>query len=128
VEVKVNLNMHVSVSTCHTKAMSTERPEGFAVYPRGYGPLFDRAARLFQADPRARGMWLHGALARGAADAGSDLDIDVAVADETFDEFAASWRDWLAEITPTVSALPVPGLPGSFYALTPNLRTPRRHM
>ena len=89
------------------------------MYPEGYGLLLDRATQLFQADPRVRGMWLHGALARGAADAGSDLDIDIAVADEAFDEFAASWRSWLAEITPTVSALPVPGLPGSFYTLTP---------
>jgi hypothetical protein len=64
-------------------------------------------------------MWLHGALARGAADPGSDLDIDIAVVDDEFDAFATSWREWLAEITPTVSVLPVAGLPGSFYALTP---------
>jgi predicted nucleotidyltransferase len=50
------------------------------VYPEGYGLLLDRATQLFQADPRVRGMWLHGALARGAADSGSDLDIDIAVA------------------------------------------------
>ncbi|MGH3188796.1 MAG: hypothetical protein ACRDPY_08365 [Streptosporangiaceae bacterium] len=34
-------------------------------------------------------MWLHGALARGMADAASDLDVAVAVADESLDEFAA---------------------------------------
>ena len=64
-------------------------------------------------------MWIHGAMARGAADAGSDLDIDIAVRDEDFDAFASTWRDWLGEISPTVSAIPLPGMPGSFYALTP---------
>ncbi len=99
--------------------MTIHRPCELVVLPTGYGPLFERAAALFEADPRVRGMWLHGALARGGADAGSDLDIDIAVTDEDFDVFAAGWREWLAEITPTVSAVPIPGGPGSFYALTP---------
>lgn len=99
--------------------MTIERPAALSVYPAGYGALFDRAAALFEADPRVRGMWLHGALARGAADAGSDLDIDIAVVDESFDDFAGNWREWLAAITPTVSAVPIPGATGSFYALTP---------
>jgi len=94
------------------------RPAALAVLPEGYGPLFDRAAAVFDADERVRGMWLHGALARGQADAASDLDISVAVADESFDEFAASWRDWLAAITPTLTARPLAA--GSFYALTPS--------
>ena len=47
------------------------------------------------------------------------MDVDIAVADEDFDDFAAAWRDWLADITPTVSAVPLPGMPGSLYALTP---------
>jgi hypothetical protein len=96
------------------------RPDALAVYPEGYRLLFARAALVFHIDPRVRGMWLHGAPARGAADAGSDLDIDIAVVDDEFDDFAASWREWLAEITPTVSVLPVAALPGSFYALTPS--------
>lgn len=95
----------------------SSRPDGFDVYPPGYGPLFDKAVEVFLADVRVRAMWLHGAFARGAADAASDLDIDIAVVDEAFDEFAESWRDWLAKITPTVSAIPLG--PGSFYALTP---------
>lgn len=93
------------------------RPAGFEVYPAGYGPLFDRAVEVFQADQRVRAMWLHGAFARGAADSASDLDIDIAVADDAFDDFSAAWKDWLADITPTVSAVPL--APGSFYALTP---------
>ncbi|BAK34882.1 hypothetical protein MLP_18680 [Microlunatus phosphovorus NM-1] len=96
---------------------SRKRPDGFEVYPDGYGPLFDRAAEVFARDERVRAMWLHGAFGRGAADAASDLDISLAVRDEDFDAFAAAWTKWLAEITPTVSAIPI--APGCFYALTP---------
>lgn len=95
------------------------RPEALDVYPPGYGPLFERAAEVFAEDPRVRGMWLHGAIARGEADAGSDLDIDLAVADDAFDAFTGEWTRWLAAITPTVSAVPLGGAPGSCYALTP---------
>jgi hypothetical protein len=94
------------------------RPAALAALPQGYGPLFDRAAAVFEADERVRAMWLHGALARGAADAASDMDISVAIADDGFDGFAASWRDWLAAITPTLTARPLAA--GSFYALTPS--------
>lgn len=99
--------------------MTIERPAQLAVLPKGYGPLFDNAAEQFWNDERVRGMWIHGALARDGGDAGSDLDIDVAVRDDDFDTFTAGWREWLATITPTVSALPIGTMPGSFYALTP---------
>jgi hypothetical protein len=45
------------------------RPAALAALPGSYGPLFDRAAAVFGADERVRAMWLHGALARGKADA-----------------------------------------------------------
>jgi len=93
------------------------RPDGLATLPDGYRPLFDRAAAVFEADERVRGMWVHGAMARGAADAGSDLDVTVAVADDQFDAFSSEWKTWLASITPTVLARPLG--PGGFYALTP---------
>lgn len=93
------------------------RPEGLAALPASYGPLFDRAAAAFAADERVRGMWVHGAIARGAADAGSDLDISLAVRDADFGRFGEEWRTWLAAITPTLTARPLG--PGSFYALTP---------
>ncbi len=64
-------------------------------------------------------MWLHGAVARGAQDAGSDLDIDIAIRDEDFDTFTAESTSWWAKITPTVSRREMAGMPGSFYALTP---------
>jgi hypothetical protein len=94
------------------------RPAALAALPDSYGPLFDRAAAVFEADERVRAMWLHGALARGRADAASDMDISVAIADDGFDTFGASWRDWLAAITPTLTARPIAA--GSFYALTPS--------
>jgi hypothetical protein len=94
------------------------RSAALAALPESYGLLFDRAAAVFEADERVRAMWLHGALARGKADAASDMDISVAIADDGFDGFAASWRDWLAAITPTLTARPLAA--GSFYALTPS--------
>lgn len=92
------------------------RPAALAVLPAGYEALFDRAAAWFAADDRVRGMWVHGALGRAAADAGSDLDICLAIRDADFAEFAAGWKTWLAAITPTVTARPLGD--GSFYALT----------
>ena len=92
------------------------RPSALDILPPGYGPLFDRAASLFAADDRVRGMWVHGALARDAADTGSDLDVSLAVRDDDFAAFAAEWQTWLAAITPTVTARKISD--GSFYALT----------
>jgi hypothetical protein len=85
--------------------------------PIAYRDLLNRAVAAFEADDRVRGMWLHGAIARGGADAGSDLDIDLAVRDEDFSAFASDQEAWLAQITPVVSLVPL--APGSFYALTP---------
>lgn len=95
-----------------------ERPLALAALPPGYGPLFDLARAYFWSDERVRALWIGGALARGAADAGSDLDLVVTVDDAAFDTFAATWRDWLAEITLTLIAREIPGSPGSFYAVT----------
>jgi hypothetical protein len=93
------------------------RPPALGILPAGYGPLFDRAASLFAADDRVRAMWVHGAMARDATDAGSDLDVSLAVRDDDFAAFAAGWETWLAAITPTVTARKISD--GSFYALTP---------
>jgi Nucleotidyltransferase domain len=88
--------------------------------PAGYHALFERVLRAAEADDRIRAMWLSGSLARGVADAGSDLDIVIAVAGDSFDEFAARWREWLAGVTPVVLARELPGLPGSWFSLTPD--------
>jgi len=93
------------------------RPPELLALPERYWALFDRVAARFAGDDRVRAMWLHGAIGRGQADAGSDLDVSVTVRDDDFDEFAGEWREWLAAITPTLTARPI--APGSFYALTP---------
>jgi predicted nucleotidyltransferase len=104
------------MANCVTNA---DLESGLRALPARYRALFDRVRKVFEADERVRAMWVHGAMARGAADAGSDLDVDIAVADEHFDGFTAAWQEWLADITDTVSAVPIPGMAGSFYTLTP---------
>jgi hypothetical protein len=64
-------------------------------------------------------MWLGGSLARDTADAASDLDVFVAVADEHLEEFAGGWRELLASITPTVLAEEQWFAKGSFWSITP---------
>jgi hypothetical protein len=90
-----------------------------AVLTPGYRAIFASARRVLGADERVRALWLSGSLARGDADAASDLDLLVAVSDDALDAFARGWREWLARITPTLIARPLPFLPGSFYAVTP---------
>ena len=95
-------------------------PAGVAQLAPGYRALFERARNVFSADPRVRALWVGGSVARGEADAYSDLDLVVTVSDADFDAFAAGWREWLAAITPTVLARAIPFLPGSLYSLTPS--------
>jgi hypothetical protein len=95
-----------------------EHPPQLAPLPGAYGALFDRAHEVCWSDERVRALWLSGSVARGAADAGSDLDVIVTVQDDAFAAFAASWQDWLAQIAPTIIARALPGSPGSFYAVT----------
>jgi predicted nucleotidyltransferase len=89
------------------------------VLPESYHRLFARVVDVLGADDRVRALWLSGSLARGAGDAASDLDLVLAVADDDHETFAASWEEWLAAITPTVLAKPLPFAPGSFFAVTP---------
>jgi hypothetical protein len=74
---------------------------------------------VFIGDHRVRALWLSGSRGRGEADRWSDLDLVVTVADSDFEAFASRWRDWLADITPTVLASDIAGLPGSCYTITP---------
>lgn len=86
--------------------------------PAEYHQLLERVVAAVDRDDRFRALWLSGSLARGAADAGSDLDVVVALRDGDFDAFAERWRDWLASITPTLIAHELPGASGSFYSMT----------
>lgn len=88
------------------------------ILPEGYTELFDSAMEVWRADDRVRAVWLGGAFGRGAGDRAADLDFIVAVRDEDHGSFAAAWHEWLATITPTLLARPIPP-PGSFYSLTP---------
>ena len=98
-------------------SLNAQIDDGLRRMPAPYRDLLARAVRVFEADERVRGMWLHGAIARDGADAGSDLDIDIAVLDDELSSFASDQDGWLAQITPVVSLVPLS--PGSFYALTP---------
>jgi predicted nucleotidyltransferase len=88
--------------------------------PAGYAGLFARVLQAAESDDRIRTVWLGGSVGRGVADAGSDLDVVIAVTPGEFDAFAMAWRDWLADVTPTVLARALPRLPGSFYSVTPD--------
>src|ERR1700683_86866 len=59
----------------------------------GWGAVFPPADRV-------GAMWVHGAMARAAADAGSDLDLSVAVRDDDFGAFASQWQAWPAARPP----------------------------
>lgn len=86
--------------------------------PPSYGALLGRAAEVFHADERVRALWVGGSVARGDADAASDLDLLVAIADDGHEAFAAAWQDWLADIASTVIAKPLWFAPGSLYSVT----------
>lgn len=84
--------------------------------PAGYRELFEKVRTIAEADDRVRALWLSGSLAKGTADAGSDLDVLVAIADESLDSFADGWRSWLEKITTPIVARALPFAPGSFYS------------
>lgn len=97
-----------------------ERPAVIEALAEGYGRLFERTLAVLAADERVRAVWLSGSVARGDADAASDLDFIVTVADEAHAAFAREWRSWLGSITDPVLAKPLAFAPGSFYAVTPD--------
>lgn len=93
-------------------------PAALDPLPDGYAELYRRLYEVVESDERIRAMWLSGSLARGDADAGSDLDVLLAVRDDDFDAFAGAWRDWLATVTPTLIARALPFAAGAFYVTT----------
>ena len=98
--------------------MSDQVAAAIAPLPAAYDGLFQSVRRIAESDHRIRALWLSGSLARGVADIGSDLDVIVTISDDARAEFAERWRDWLATITPTLIAKPLPFAPGSFYSTT----------
>jgi predicted nucleotidyltransferase len=67
-----------------------------------YAALYQRAVTVLAADERVRAVWLGGSVARGVADAGSDLDLIVAIDDESLEGFQDDRPRWLEAIAPTV--------------------------
>jgi predicted nucleotidyltransferase len=86
--------------------------------PSGYADLLVDAIAAAAADPRVDAMWVGGSVARGVADAGSDLDLLVAVRDEDFEAFAADVVQWLHAVADLVLAQELPFLPGGAFATT----------
>lgn len=64
----------------------------------------DRLAAVLRADERIAAAWLTGSLARGAADAWSDVDVLIAVRGPDFPAFVADWRALVDRVGPTVMA------------------------
>ena len=62
----------------------------------------DHASRTLESDDRILAAWLGGSLASGTADAYSDVDLRIAVADDAFDAFVADWRSLPSSLAPTV--------------------------
>lgn len=84
----------------------------------GYRDLLEALVAVAEPDDRIRAVWLGGSIARGVSDAGSDLDVILAVRDEARAAFEAGWREWLDSIAPILLAEQVPGVPGIFAATT----------
>ncbi|QDP97358.1 nucleotidyltransferase domain-containing protein [Microlunatus elymi] len=98
-----------------------EPTAALAPLPQTYHRLFERVLQLAEPDQRIRGLWLSGSLARGEADAGSDLDLLLAIADDDFDDFVANWRDWVAQLGEPLLALQIPRSKLIFTVLTDRL-------
>lgn len=84
----------------------------------GYRGLLKALVAVVTPDDRIRALWLGGSIARGVADAGSDLDVIVTVRDDARADFEADWRAWLGAIAPILMAEEVPGAPGAIAATT----------
>jgi len=86
--------------------------------PPAYADLLRDAIAAAESDARVEAMWVGGSVARGVADAGSDLDLMVAVRDEDFDAFAGGVVDWLHGVADLVLAQELPFLRGGAFATT----------
>jgi predicted nucleotidyltransferase len=64
--------------------------------------LLDRIVARLRADDRMLAVWLSGSLGRGDGDQFSDVDLLVAVGDESWDAVVAEWDAGFAAIAPVV--------------------------
>lgn len=93
-------------------------PAGLDPLPSPYHTHYAAVLGALEADERVRAAWLSGSLARGTADAASDLDLILAVADDTFDGFVDGWSHWLAAVVPVLIGNEIPGTRLIAYAMT----------
>ena len=86
-----------------------------APMPGGYADLLRSVVGLLSARPEVRALWVSGSVGREAADAGSDLDVVVTVADDAFDTLIdpAVWTP----LDPLL-CLSLPFLPGAAVITT----------
>lgn len=73
--------------------------------------FMEQAAMILRKDERVRILWLTGSLAKGTADAQSDVDLHAAVRAEDFATIGQWWQDLLDQIAPTVWKRRWPGPP-----------------
>jgi len=71
----------------------------------------EQAAVILRKDERVRILWLTGSLAKGTADAQSDVDLRAAVRVEDFATIGQWWQDLLDQVAPTVWKHRWPGPP-----------------
>lgn len=69
-----------------------------------FAALWTRARAVLEADERVRSVAISGSVAAGTADEWSDLDLQVVVHADRFDELLVEWPRWLEAIAPTVFA------------------------
>ena len=97
--------------------LSQDARAALAPLEPGYLDLLARVVGHLAGDERVRAVWLSGSVARGVADAGSDLDLVVTVT------HVAPWRDraaWAA--VDAVITIPIAGLSGFAFTTREGLR------
>lgn len=99
-------------------SLAPEVGAAVAPLPAEYAVLLERVIRALDRDPRVLALWLSGSVGRGVADAGSDLDLIVTVADDSWAGLVGDGDSTWAFLEPVIS-LEMPGLPGSFVLTTP---------
>jgi len=91
--------------------------QAIAPLPDGYADVLGRVVAALDADRRVVALWLGGSLGRGVADAGSELDLIVTVADHEADDVIAAGAATWAFLEPVVIR-EIPGTPGCFALTT----------
>jgi predicted nucleotidyltransferase len=87
--------------------------------------LIESARRVLESDDRVIACWLEGSFARGNADAWSDVDLHVVVADDDAASFLAGRREVLERIAPVLVLDDAP-LPWGAHLVLATLKGPAR--